>query len=106
MKTKNFACTCIVFTIITLFAFSANAQTNEEPYSIKNRWTVKASVARYKTVFLDGVFVFVGDYFNDLVNRKMVNFKIEANYGINKFIEIGVFTGFQHYEWVKGSFRY
>ena len=30
----------------------------------------------------------------------MSNFKVEANYGINKFIELGIFTGFQHYEWL------
>jgi hypothetical protein len=25
---------------------------------------------------------------------------LEANYGINKFIETGVYLGFQHYEWL------
>jgi len=93
----------LLFTSITLIVFllcspSVNAQTDEYNYSIKNRWTVKASYSRYKTAYNYEV-AYVGDFFVNSLNRKMTNFKVEANYGINKFIEVGAYTGFQHYEW-------
>jgi len=75
------------------------AQTKDYQYSVKNRWTVKASISSYKTAFWGSTFVFVGDNFVTLNSKRMANFKVEANYGINRFIEIGIFTGFQHYEW-------
>lgn len=85
--------------ISLLSVFSVHAQHGDYHYSIKNRWSVKASISRYKTALLgDGYFAHVGDFFLDCHNRKMANFKVEANYGITKFMEVGLFTGFQHYE--------
>jgi hypothetical protein len=83
-----------------LCSLSVNAQTEAYNYSVKNRWTLKASYSRYKTAYDYGVFSNIGDFFYVWQNRKMSNFKVEANYGINKFIETGIYTGFQHYEWV------
>jgi hypothetical protein len=100
MKTKNLFPSFMVLILFLLTLFSVNAQTNDSYYSIKNRWTVKASVSRYKTAFTRDAFMYVGDFFLGNPNRKMANFKVEANYGIAKFIEIGLFTGFQHYEWI------
>ena len=100
MNSKNLLFLCIALIFITLFSFSLNAQTDEYNYSVKNRWTLKASISRYKTAFEGDVFAFVGDNTPVIQNRKMVNFKVETNYGISKFIEIGIYTGFQHYEWV------
>jgi len=101
MKTKNPLIIFILLMFIILQTLSVNEQINNYNYSVKNRWTVKASISSYQTAFKGDVLAFVGDNFNPTNMRKMANFKVEANYGINKFIEIGVFTGFQHYEWLK-----
>jgi hypothetical protein len=96
MKPKIF----IAVIVFLLCSLSASAQTEEYNYSVKNRWTVKASYSRYKTSATDwGAFMSVGDFFDIWQNRKMTNFKLEANYGISKFIEMGLYTGFQCYEW-------
>lgn len=94
----------ILIVYFTVYSFSAVAQVENCNYSIKNRWTIKASLSRYKTAFdLDNkgyAIVSIGDFFQDRQNHKMVNFKLETNYGITKFIEVGIFAGFQHYEWL------
>ena len=77
-----------------------NGQINDYNYSIKNRWTIKSSISRYRSAFQHDVFMFVGDFFDFSANRKKVNFKVETNYGVNKFIELGLFIGFQHYEYL------
>ena len=102
MKPKNllFLLGMLIFTV--LHSLSLNAQTAEEyNYSIKNRWTIKASYSRYKTAFWGDVFANIGNNFILDKMREMSNFKVETNYGINKFIEVGIFTGFQHYEWLE-----
>jgi hypothetical protein len=100
MNTKKLLLQITTLCITILYFISANAQTNEYNYSIKNRWTIKASISRYRTYQEYPVLAHVGgDFFDPAQSRKMVNFKVEANYGITKFIEIGLFTGFQHYEW-------
>ncbi|MCL2041870.1 MAG: hypothetical protein FWG84_07520 [Bacteroidales bacterium] len=100
MKSKNRSFPFILLVFIILPLFSLNAQTDEYNYSVKNRWTLKASYSRYKTAYDYGVFVSTGDFFDVWQNRKMSNFKVETNYGVNRFIETGIYTGFQHYEWV------
>jgi len=99
MKSKNRSFPFILLVFIILPWFSLHAQTNEYNYSVKNRWTIKASYSRYKTAYDESVFAYVGDKFWSLQNYKMSNFKVETNYGINKFIETGVYIGFQRYEW-------
>lgn len=90
----------ITLVIILLYSYSSYSQTDGYNYSVKNRWTVKASISRYKTALYNGSpIAHVGDHFLLSHNRKMINFKVESNYGINKFIETGIFTGFQHYEY-------
>jgi len=100
MKTKYSLTLFLVLMSIVLQTLSVNGQTNDYNYSVKNRWTVKASISGYKTAFGDAVFAFVGDNFLIAKQRNMTNFKVEANYGINNFIELGIFAGFQHYEWL------
>jgi len=90
-----------LFTALVLLSssLSVNAQADEYNYSVKNRWTVKASYSRYKTADDWTSFMYVGDFFDIWQDRKMTNFKVEGNYGINKFVEMGIYTGFQCYEW-------
>ena len=97
----------VFLTVLMLYSNSIYSQTNNYNYSVKNRWTVKASVSRYKTACMSEVIAFVGDNFLSMMQqRKMVNFKVEANYGVNKFIETGIFVGFQHYEWCKDYYSF
>ena len=100
MKTKKLLFTFIAIIAVLLYSPLINAQANNSVYSIKNRWTIKASVSQYRTAFDGDPFMYVGDFFYNDLNRRMINFKVETNYGITKFMEIGFFTGFQHYEWI------
>jgi len=84
-----------------LFLLPLYSQTKDYNYSVKDRWTLKTGVASYKTAYCGDVIAYVGDNFSGTIAKRMVNFKVEANYGINRFIEIGLFTGFQHYEWIE-----
>jgi len=106
MNSKNLLFPCIALIFIRLPLFSLNAQTDEYNYSVKNRWTLKASYSRYKTAFWDDILVHIGDNFLGFKRKKMSNFKVETNYGINKFIETGVYIGFQHYEWLDEGYLY
>ena len=99
MKSKVLLYTIISFIVLTLYSVSVSCQSNEDNYSIKNRWTLKASVSRYKTVFAYGNIFDVGDFWREEENERKLNFKIETNYGVNKFVEIGIYTGFQRYEY-------
>jgi hypothetical protein len=90
--------------IFILHPLSLDAQADEYNYSVKNRWTVKASYSRYKTAFWDDIFAHTGDNFLHFKRKKMSNFKVETNYGINKFIETGIYIGFQHYEWLDDGY--
>lgn len=103
MKIKKLWFSFFAISFIILQSFSLKCQTTNDYFTVKNRWTVKASVARYKTAFYKNVFAHVGDKFFQTTNRKMVNFKVEANYGISKFVEVGLLAGFQHYEYVDES---
>jgi len=100
MSCKKFIFLFVFLTIFILYPHSIYSQTNDCNYSIKNRWTAKTSVSRYKTAFWGNVIAFVGDNFCTTQQRKITNFKLEYNHGINKFIETGIFAGFQHYEWI------
>jgi len=100
MKSKTSLAQLVVLILLIVFPFSSDAQTDEYNYSVKNRWTVKASYSRYKTAFWDDIYAYVGDNFLYKKRKKMSNFKVEANYGINKYIETGIYAGFQHYEWL------
>lgn len=82
-----------VFFCPPVFCSTADSTTY---YSIKHRWTIKTSIAAYKCWDLDIPNIFFGD-FEDLNNVKRTNFRIEANYGFNKYFEIGLFAGFQKY---------
>ena len=101
MKINRPALLFVVLMIISLNLVLVNVQANDYNYSVKNRWTIKTSISSYKTAFVSNASVVVGDNFIFFQNRRMVNFKLEANYGVNRFIEIGIFTGFQHYEWLE-----
>jgi len=99
MKTKILLFLFNILIATLVLSFSVKGQVTEHYYSIKNRTSVKASISMYKTTFHDWAFAYIGDFFDAYGQKRMANFKIEANYGINKFIEIGLFSGFQHYEW-------
>lgn len=91
MKTRQLT---ILLSFIILLPFTGNSQSDD--YSIKNRWTAKASISTYKMTDISP---------NSLVgfNRdtRKVDFKLEGNYGINKFVEIGVYIGAQMYGYTK-----
>ena len=82
---------CVILPVTALCTTTDSTQN----YSIKHRWTIKTSVAAYKCWMQDLTHA-VG-YFENEVNIKRLNFRVEANYGINKYFEIGVFAGFQRY---------
>lgn len=67
--------------------------------SVKNRWTIKGSFSGYLCFDRESRVMF-GD-FERMNNASRVNFRLEANYGFCKYMEIGLYAGFQHYKYVK-----
>ena len=98
MKTQFHVLTIGLILLLVLLSNSVSCGIDDsiQNYSIKHRWTIKTTVAAYKCWDQDFADVVVGD-FEQAVNVNRANFRMEANYGINKYIEIGIFAGFQHY---------
>lgn len=95
MKNRTLIFLSLIITAILLSSFSANSQSNEyHNYSIKNRWTIKASATTYKMIDHEPV-----TYFEPARTTQKIDCKLETNYGINKFVEIGIYVGTQIYEY-------
>jgi len=84
----------LILTAILLSSFSANSQS--DGYSIKNRWTLKASATTYKMTS-DPLGMFPLPLITN--HTRKIDFRLETNYGINKFVEVGIYAGTQLYEY-------
>lgn len=88
----------VLFTATSNNVFCGTADTTGG-CSVKSRWTVKASLSGYKCWDRDNLVLF-GD-FERMNNKKYTNFRLEANFGLSKYLEIGLFAGFQDYLYLK-----
>lgn len=88
MKTK-FQFKKIIFLLIvsTLLTFNVSGQDSY----IKNRWNFKIGYARYKT----GSYIFKG---SERKAETVGNYRIEANYGLLNYLEVGAYFGYSKFE--------
>jgi len=69
--------------ILIVFIFSFLALDAQDSY-IKNRWNIKAGYASYPGLFISG----------SGIKQSYGNYRIEANYGLLNFLEIGGYLGY------------
>ncbi|MDR0363766.1 MAG: hypothetical protein LBH92_01905 [Bacteroidales bacterium] len=81
-----------LFLFLCAISFSVTLYSQE--YSVKNRWNIKASYSLYKTEYK---FSFSGNNGIDFDGQHM-NWRIEGNYGLLDWMEVGIYGGFQKYE--------
>ncbi|MDR3047421.1 MAG: outer membrane beta-barrel protein [Bacteroidales bacterium] len=93
--------TTIVFIIMLCTMSSAYSEKaiDSTNYSVKGRWLLKASVSGYRAWFPYYWIPILGDFENGIIKPNLLNFRLEASYGINKYIEVGFSAGFQHYQY-------
>jgi hypothetical protein len=87
-----------IVSIFCLFASAVFSQT--EKLSIKGRWNIKAGYALYSTYFADSPLIEISGYNDEgLYYRRGHNARIEVNYGVLNWLEIGVYGGFMSYKY-------
>jgi hypothetical protein len=81
--------------IVFMFSLSCTSQT----LSVKGRWNVKAGYSMYKlTTSTPRLIEFDWTKSSDIYKRKW-NVRVEANYGVLKWLEIGAYAGLMGYEY-------
>lgn len=90
-----------IITLILLFLpLSLFCAQGDSSLTIKGRWTLKASFSGYKS-WESGQIVEFGDFNGTPAATRRLNFKLEGNYGITRFLELGFFLGIQDYRYVR-----
>lgn len=81
MKNKSQFKKAVFFLLVSsLFILNSYAQDSY----IKNRWNIKAGYARYK---------------NGMSREKVGNYRMEVNYGILNYLEIGAYIGYSKFDY-------
>lgn len=71
-------------------AFAQDNPSSKFNYSVKGRWNIKLSHSLEKTPYLWDSYLFDFEYY-----RRQSNYKIEFNYGVTDWLEVGLSTGVQ-----------
>jgi len=89
-----------------LVFLSANSQDQVQTLSVKGRWNIKAGYSLYKlTTTTDRLFEFDWDVSSEMYKRKW-NVRVEANYGVLKWLETGIYIGLMGYEYCPQPYGY
>ena len=93
-KKRNYALLLLLI-LVVVCSFMGNAQN----YSIKNRWNTKIGYSRNQ---IDDITLPIAwpDSWGDIptINKRASNFRIELNYGVLNWLEVGIYGGFTHYK--------
>ena len=83
-----------------LFILTSGSYTiaNAQDYSVKNRWNTKIGYSRNQTYEIGFPFAWP-DAWGDIpmITKRASNFRMELNYGVLNWLEVGVYGGFTHY---------
>ena len=84
----------LLLILVVACSFIGNAQN----YTIKNRWNTKIGYSRNQTYDNDWPFAWP-DAWGDipLINKRASNLRIELNYGVLNWLEVGIYGGFTCY---------
>jgi len=89
----------IIAIVFLLFAFNISGQNP----SVKDRWNFKFGVASQKTHNVVASPVTTNNSPSDHYARQP-NFRLEANYGVLNWLEVGVYAGFFSYKYLPMEF--
>ncbi|MDR1544884.1 MAG: hypothetical protein LBS50_10895 [Prevotellaceae bacterium] len=92
MKTNH---RLILLATLLIFSFSVTGQT----LSVKGRWNVKAGYSAYKLTDVRERLIVFDNTPSDLIYKRRWNVRVEANYGVLKWLETGVYIGIMGYEY-------
>lgn len=84
MKNKCLRYFIFCFILIIFLIFSSTERLQAQSYSIKERWNIEAGYCLYPNL---GYLIATDKEYSHV-------FQIEVNYGITKFVEIGVYSGY------------
>jgi len=94
-----------LFLIISFLVF-VSAQSQELPIvsqhlSVKGRWSIKLGYSTYKTFSLQGTWLpSTKDDERILIYKLKSNIRLELNYGVLKWLEVGGYIGLMNYEYL------
>ncbi|MDR1544883.1 MAG: hypothetical protein LBS50_10890 [Prevotellaceae bacterium] len=88
--------TLIALSFVFVNVFSQKSTT----LSIKGRWNINAGYSSYKVITTrDNILKEMLDIDNSEMFDRKPNVRIEANYGVLKWLEVGVYAGFSVYQY-------
>ena len=92
-KKRNCALLLLAILVVAC-SFMGNAQN----YTVKNRWNTKIGYSRNQIKGKDSPIAWP-DAWGDIpwINKRASNFRIELNYGVLNWLEVGIYGGFTHY---------
>lgn len=93
MKTINYR--HIILTLFLIFALFVEGQT----LSVKDRWNVKAGYSLYKLPNATARLIEFDNTKSNLRYKRKWNVRVEANYGVLKWLETGIYIGLMGYEY-------
>lgn len=99
LKTHVFIISLIIICFLPKSVFCGELDTTKN-YSIKHRYSIKAGFSQYKCWHKKITYISLGN-FEYSINVRRPNFKVEINYGISNYFEIGAFAGFQRYAYTE-----
>lgn len=82
----------IILCILALLLSLGNAKLSAQESYLKNRWNIKLSYAPYATGILRGTSS------GDFKMLKTADFRLEGNYGVLNFLEVGLYVGYARYK--------
>jgi len=93
----------IIF-VISLFLVFSSVQSQEllvknQTLSVKGRWNIKAGFSLYKITTATARLIEFDWTKNGLRYKRKFNVRVEANYGIFKWLEAGLYIGLMGYEY-------
>ena len=92
----------IFIIVCLLFSFNLTSQN----LSVKNRWNIKAGYALYKTHNYDVPSIEIGGIYGGLRYLPKSNVRIELNYGVLKWLEVGGYFGLMSYKYMPAEAIY
>ena len=85
-----------ILLIISVLCFSVNLAGQN--LSVNKRWNIKTSYSLYKTHNADYPLIEIGKYGTEMIYLKKSNVRIELNYGVLKWLEVGGYFGLMSYK--------
>lgn len=87
--------------LLPVFCYGSVADTSDA-LTVKNRYTFKVGISGYKGWDEGETIADFGGYDPGTWYKRHLNIKMEVNYGVSKYWEVGLFVGIQQYAYDDG----